>query len=96
VAVLAHPVLVKSKNAWLNETWMSKLVDMGLQGIEVYHYRLDEAARRYFLKMARRFSLAVTGGSDEHGWPAGFPRLGTQPVDEGLLTRLKSKIGDRR
>jgi hypothetical protein len=90
-AVLAHPVLVRSRNAWLNEEWMGRLVEMGLLGIEVYHGRLDETARRYFLGMAQRFNLAVTGGSDDHGWPAGFPRLGMQPVTQEMVANLKKR-----
>ncbi len=96
-AVLAHPVLVRNHNAWLDEKWMGYLVDMGLEGIEIYHLRLDETARRYFLRLAKRFNLAVTGGSDDHGWPTGFPRLGGQPVTQEMVERLRrGKEGDRQ
>jgi predicted metal-dependent phosphoesterase TrpH len=65
------------------------LVDAGLDGIEVHHHKLNSAARRHFENLARRFGLLVTGGSDEHGWPQGFPRLGSQPVGPGAARAVQ-------
>lgn len=92
-AVLAHPILVKTVHGWLWSDEMAELVKMGLDGIEIYHHRLNQKAREHFLRLAHHFSLAISGGSDEHGWPAGFPHLGSQPVDRMMLDALK---GDRR
>jgi predicted metal-dependent phosphoesterase TrpH len=91
VAVLAHPSLVHWRGRWLDERAIARLVAMGLGGIEIYHFRLDAAARMHFLALARQYDLAITGGSDEHGWPDGFSRLGTQPVTRAMVTALAER-----
>jgi predicted metal-dependent phosphoesterase TrpH len=95
VAVLAHPILVRWRGGRLDAKAIGWLVEMGLDGIEIYHHRLDATARAHFLALARQFDLAVTGGSDEHGWPVGFPRLGSQPVMRSLVTALAARANRR-
>jgi predicted metal-dependent phosphoesterase TrpH len=90
VAVLAHPILVRCEGNWLTEALMARLVDMGLQGVEVYHFRMNDYARVYFINLAQRFNLVVTGGSDDHGWPQGFRHLGRQPVKPEVVDKLRS------
>lgn len=91
VAVLAHPTLVRWRGGLLDARAVSQLVDMGLGGIEIYHHRLDAAARAHFLAIARQFDLAISGGSDEHGWPTGFPRLGNQPITRSMVNALRAR-----
>lgn len=91
-AVLAHPSIVRPRGARLEAAHLRMLVDAGLDGIEIYHYRLDEEARTHFLGLAREFGLLATGGSDMHGWARGMDDLGTQPVSEALLAALKERI----
>jgi predicted metal-dependent phosphoesterase TrpH len=92
-AVLAHPTYIfRPGGGWINQNDLAQLVEMGLDGIEIYHYRLpDEATRRYFRDLARPFDLAITGGSDEHARPDGFYRLGQQPVTHEMVANLKSR-----
>lgn len=89
VAVLAHPTVINCGNGWLGEAEISGLVEMGLDGLEVQHHKLNRAARRHFENLARRFGLLATGGSDEHGWPQGFPRLGSQPIGPGTVRAIQ-------
>jgi predicted metal-dependent phosphoesterase TrpH len=89
VAVLAHPVAVSCDGGWLGAAQVAELKEMGLDGIEVYHPSLDAEARRHFLELAQQFDLLVTGGSDEHGWTPGFPRLGSQPVSYESVQALR-------
>jgi hypothetical protein len=35
--------------------------------------------------------LVITGGSDEHGYPEGFTRLGKQPVTYDRLEALRKR-----
>lgn len=100
VAVLAHPTLVHSGDGWLKAEQLKILVEKGLDGVEVYHPRLNREAQEHFLRLARHFDLLVTGGSDEHGWPQGFPRLGVQllgdaplQVVEALRRRIQGRGG---
>ena len=90
VAVLAHPSLVPWGKVSL-PTALKQLVDWGLDGLEVYHPRLDLNARQTFLTLAKRFGLIVTGGSDEHGWPTGFPKLGCEVVSGEVVQTLYTR-----
>jgi len=93
ITVLAHPSAVyRLDGSWITENDLAELVEMGLDGIEIYHYRLpDEATRQYFLTLARRFDLAISGGSDEHARPDGCYRLGQQPITEEIVSNLRAR-----
>jgi 3',5'-nucleoside bisphosphate phosphatase len=91
VPVLAHPTIVPWPSGWLNAQAIQELVEMGLEGIEIYHPRLNPEARQYFLSLANQFDLLVTGGSDDHGWPEGFPRMGSQEVTSEMILGLIDK-----
>jgi len=67
VAVLAHPVQLRTTNDAQLERALKDLVDLGLQGIEVIHSdHSDEMVKKYS-KLAERFGLLKSGGSDFHG-----------------------------
>lgn len=91
VAVLAHPSIVRPRRERLTAEGLRPLVEAGLDGIEIYHRRLDEDARRHFLGLAEQFGLLVTGGSDLHGWVNGLDELGAQPVTPAMLEDLRRK-----
>lgn len=61
VPVLAHPGLLK------NIDLVSGLIQAGLAGIEAYHPSHRKSQRDYWLQVAQRHDLIVTGGSDFHG-----------------------------
>jgi predicted metal-dependent phosphoesterase TrpH len=61
IASLAHPGHLKQDDV------IPELVEAGMAALEVYHSSHDEAATAHYLQIARRHSLAVTGGSDYHG-----------------------------
>ncbi|MEQ8675032.1 MAG: PHP domain-containing protein [Aggregatilineales bacterium] len=92
VAVLAHPVRVRAD--WLTAEEIKPLVDMGLGGIEVYHPSANKEANAYFKQIAEAFDLVTTGGSDEHGYPDGFPRLGTQPITPQIVEALRQRANN--
>jgi len=93
VAVLAHPgtQYLRWRGGLLSWKGLKLLVEAGLDGIEIYHHILDEDAQMHLLRLARRYNLVVTGGSDEHGWPSGFPYLGSQPVTYEMVSKLADK-----
>jgi hypothetical protein len=65
--VLAHP---NSLNIDPYEEFpglLRELVEMGLLGIECYYYNHTREKQAYYLKLAERFSIIATGGSDFHG-----------------------------
>ncbi len=90
-AVLAHPVAVRPHGERLTAAGLRELVDAGLDGIEIYHYRLDSEAREYFLRLAGKFDLLITGGSDLHGWNRGWSEMEELPVTMEMVDALRER-----
>ncbi len=93
IASLAHPGHLKQDDV------IPELVDAGMAALEVYHSSHDEAATAHYLQIARRHSLAVTGGSDYHGEGvrrAEFFGVVNLPKDEflGFLKRAGRERGE--
>ena len=63
---LAHPLLHHYPPAWL-EQMIKRLVDLGLDALEVWHTEHSEDAVNQALAWAKKFNLGVSGGSDYHG-----------------------------
>ena len=59
IAILAHP------NNQLR--CVERLVEMGLDGIEIWHSLLDIKERRAALELAKKYDLYVSGGCDHEG-----------------------------
>jgi len=101
VPSLAHPIRVSRQlergardgHDELGDT-VAEMSEMGLRAIEAYHsdHRPEDVAR--YLELARRFKLAVTGGSDFHGANKARVELGLG-VD-GNLSVPKSVLDDLR
>jgi len=87
---IAHPVRVHSENL---AAAIGKMKDQGLDALEVFHtdHSPEDTAR--FLELARKYDLAVTGGSDFHGAVKPKIRLGVGP---GNLNIPKSVLDDLR
>ena len=58
----AHPPVEQAK------AWTRGLAKAGLQGLEGLRPGLGKKTRRTYSKLARKHGLALTGGSDFHGW----------------------------
>jgi 3',5'-nucleoside bisphosphate phosphatase len=65
--VVAHPVRLGIRDPVREEILLGELQQAGLRGIEVYHSDHSPTDRARYLEIARKFGLAVTGGSDFHG-----------------------------
>ena len=96
VAVLAHPIQLRTQNDAQLERVVKDLVDLGLAGIEVIHSDHDEAWVAKCTALADRFGLLKTGGSDFHGTNKKDIALGSArgrriPRDmfEALVARLR-------
>ena len=61
IAVLAHPA------HFGNFDTLERLIDLGLDGVEVYHPSASDEDTAKLLKIAKEHKLLVTGGSDFHG-----------------------------
>jgi hypothetical protein len=60
-ASLAHPGTTACEHI------VPSLVEAGLCALEAYHSAHDAATQARYVRMAREYGLAVTGGSDFHG-----------------------------
>lgn len=89
VVSLAHPTRIRVE--WLTADEVKPLVDTGLDSIEVIHPSVDAEARSHFETIAARFDLAMSGGSDEHGYPEGFPRMGRFNITLAMLDALRNR-----
>jgi predicted metal-dependent phosphoesterase TrpH len=66
--ILAHPFLRVSIVANpLSEEGIFSLLDMGLDGVEIYHDKTSPQQIQWLKKMADERKIHYTGGSDFHG-----------------------------
>lgn len=90
VPVLAHPGLINNKEC------IDEILNMGIEGIEVYHTKHDDRTIRDTLKIVDNRKLLITGGSDCHGiFLNNEPILGNVWVDYKYVEILKEKSKDR-
>ncbi len=85
VPVLSHPGVNK------RDMLIPQMVEYGLQGIEVYcPAHMPEAVKRY-KRLAKKYDLVITGGSDFHGERKPDVKLGSIKIDDGLVDKLKER-----
>ena len=63
---LAHPKLI-TENKDEVEKLISELIKHGLKGLEVNYYSFSQKDKEYYKKLAEKYNLIITGGSDFHG-----------------------------
>lgn len=66
IPVLAHP---KSLDLTEKEflILLKEMISCGLKGIEVYHSSHSKGDMQFFLEIANKYNLLISGGSDYHG-----------------------------
>jgi hypothetical protein len=93
--VLAHPFSLKFAGESELENLVVELVEFGLVGLEVYYSEHTSAMSESYLRLAKKYGLAPTGGSDFHGVTKPAIKLGTGmgnlAVPYSLLSGLRSK-----
>jgi predicted metal-dependent phosphoesterase TrpH len=67
LAVLAHPVQLRTENDAQLDRVVKDMMDLGLAGIEVMHSDHDAKLVEKYTALAERYGLLKTGGSDFHG-----------------------------
>ncbi len=75
--VLAHPIRLGFGDPVDEEKFIGELRDGGLRGIEVFHSDHRPADMERYAGIARKYNLAVSGGSDFHGLVKPQISLGT-------------------
>lgn len=83
VTVLAHPYSLN------RDDLIPQLVNLGLNGLEVYYPEHSTHVIKNYLDMAKKLNLIVTGGSDCHGQAKTNSSIGTIRVSYELVEKLK-------
>ncbi|MFA5345100.1 MAG: PHP domain-containing protein [Candidatus Omnitrophota bacterium] len=83
VSVLAHPYALK------NDGLILEFVKLGLRGLEVYYPEHSQGMVNFYLELAKKNNLLVTGGSDCHGKAKSEVRIGSVKVPYELVEKLK-------
>ncbi len=83
LAALAHPGLNHC------DQHIPRLASDGLDGLECFHSKHSGAQSEHYLAVARRLNLAVTGGSDCHGFSKGKPLIGGVRLPAVYFEKLK-------
>jgi hypothetical protein len=87
VGVLAHP------GHWTSSAEVRRLVEAGLDGLELYHRSHGASLRRYYGRLAASYDLLVSGGSDYHGrGTAEDSHLGTIGLGEREWERFRAAL----
>ena len=97
--VLAHPVQLRTGNDAELERVVKDLVDLGLVGLEVIHSDHDAALVEKYTRLADRYKLLKTGGSDFHGTNKKDIQLGSangRRIPREFLDRLLERHRELR
>lgn len=89
--VVAHPGF----QFFLEDKLIEGMFELGIHGLEVYHYSHNRKQRLYFRKICKQWQKLVTGGSDFHGDSLSPHRIGKFGLDMHQLNNFndKSKLG---
>lgn len=88
VSILAHPGLIK------NQDLVKSILEMKIDGIEVYHSKHTSKQNREYYYLARENQLFITGGSDCHSKiPNEKPFIGSVKIPYSYVENIKqSKV----
>ncbi len=84
IPVLAHPYSLGKDDL------ITKFVDCGLMGLEVYYTEHSAAMTKKYLEIARKYNLLITGGSDCHGLAKPEVKIGSIKIPYSLVESLKA------
>ena len=96
IPILAHPVLYRMSNDRLDRL-VSQLKQAGLIGMECVYSTYASSEERDMKRLADKYGLLYSGGSDYHGVAKPDIKLGTGLshlfVPEEFLVKIKEKAG---
>lgn len=96
IAILAHPILYGLSSSTL-DSLVATLAAAGLDGIEATYSTYTPADERQIKRIADKYGLLLSGGSDFHGSNKKGIDLGTGRghlfIPEEYLTKIKNRVG---
>jgi hypothetical protein len=81
---MAHPMSTQ------RDEIIPSLVDAGLQGIEAYYPNCSASVIDFYVNIAKKHSLLLTGGSDAHGEGKLNTFIGKLKIPYELVEKLKA------
>ncbi|NWJ47370.1 MAG: PHP domain-containing protein [Chloroflexi bacterium] len=93
VMVLAHPGRSDPGISYASDHVLDEFVEMGLAGVEAYHYSHGGDAIERLVRFARKRDLAISCGSDSHN-EARKPMPWNPELCRSLLERLDIDISE--
>lgn len=87
VTSIAHPTLYPD-----HEQLVPRLLDAGVDGVEVMHPDVDELERERYTNLTRFRGKLATGGSDDHGTVKTSETLGTIKVPETMIAKILDRL----
>lgn len=95
--VLAHPARYGIHNVERETTFIERLIAAGLAGLEVIHSDHEPQDVARYSRLAERYGLLTTGGSDYHGDVKPHVRLGhgnngQLPIPPEWLDRMRAAV----
>lgn len=93
LAIAAHPIQLALTEPGELEYLLSRLREIGLDGMEVRHCDHSPALVREYEAMAAKLNLLTSGGSDYHGQRKAVD-IGSQRVPLAVCERLRSRAGE--
>lgn len=88
---LAHPKLITENNNEI-EKLIIELKEFGLKGLEINYYSFDKKDKEEYTKLANKYDLIVTGGSDFHGKNRVDVSLGETGLNEKEYLEFKKSL----
>lgn len=98
IAILAHPHFIRKELDHYNNFYifLQQLVEMGLDGIEVYYNKYKKKAIKELKRTAKNLALLLSGGSDFHNEFYRNAQLGfygmKKRIPEELLEKMKNHL----
>jgi predicted metal-dependent phosphoesterase TrpH len=77
IPVAAHPIRLGFRKHEEEEAAIAEMRDAGLEGLEVFHSDHSAQDSTRYLALAKKYGLAITGGSDFHGSAKPHVNLGS-------------------
>ena len=83
IPVLAHPYTISC------DELIPEFIDYGLMGLEVYYPEHTQSMINFYLNLAQKYHLLITGGSDCHGDAKPQVKIGSVKLPYELVEKLK-------
>ncbi len=87
VAVLAHPMVTQK------DELIAGFVEAGLKGLETHYPNCPNTTVEFYEKLAKKYDLVCTGGSDAHGDNRSTTYIGKKTVGIEVVEQLRALRG---